>query len=96
VLTSHLASNPEAITKSELVGFFSPPSRRLQLRSNIDRTARPGNRMMLVINGTINPSGGQLSGMIAILGSPAAKFEATREGTESANPASPARAAPPA
>ena len=96
MLTSHPASNPDAVTKSELVGFFSAPSRRFQLRSNIDRTARPGNRTMMVINGTFDASGGQLSGMMVVAGSPAVKFQATRGGTESAKPASPAPPAAPA
>src|SRR5690242_1629399 len=48
VFTSQASTN-------ELTGFYSPPAHRFQLRSNIDRTARPGSRDMLVINGTYDP-----------------------------------------
>jgi len=83
--TSHPASSPDAVTTNDLIGSYTAPAHRFQLRSNITRGEAPtGNRTRLIIGGTFDPNAGQLAGTILIAGNRPINFQAIRGGTESA------------
>lgn len=88
-LTGAFTSSPTdntvaAVETTDLIGFYRGANHRFQLRIKNARTVPPSKGAMLGINGTFDPAGGQISGMMVILGSVPAKFEAARGGAESA------------